>query len=87
MGNGGHLAKWLYTGIQAHAAVALTTLRIKWSEDTGTELTDKAWANMLEHPKWVSRNAKLKFIQTMVLHRSYLTPLRIHRMFPEAQHC
>lgn len=87
MGNGGHLVKWLYTGIRAPAAVTLTTLRTKWAADTNTEITDKAWGYILEHPKKVPQNAKLKFIQTMVLHRSYLIPQRIHRMFPDAQHC
>lgn len=87
MGNGGHLVKWLYTGIRAHAAITLTALRNKWASDSDTEITDKAWSAILEHPKRVSRNAKLKFIQTMVLHRSYLTPQKIHKMYPEAQHC
>lgn len=34
----------------------------------------------------MSRNARLKFIQSLVLHRAYLTPHKIHRMFTEAQH-
>lgn len=86
MGNGGHLVKWLHTGIRAHAAINLDAMRTKWAEDTDTQITDKAWQSILEHPKRVSCNTKLKFLQTMILHRSYLTPHKIHRMFPDAHH-
>lgn len=86
MGNGAHLVRWFYKGLHTHVAPTLSPLRAKWAEDAATEITDKAWDQIIGHPKRVSRNARLKFIQSMILHRAYLTPHKIHRMFPEAQH-
>lgn len=45
--------------------------------------TDKEWERVLEQPRKTSRNPKFKFIQLMILHRAYLTPYKLHKMFPE----
>lgn len=86
MGRGRHLIKWLYVGIRTHAALELTALRNTWAEDIGRDISDKEWSGLLAYPKSVSRNAKFKFIQTMVFHRAYLALNRLKRMFPYTQH-
>lgn len=54
MGNGAHLVRWFYKGIRTHVAPTPSPLRPKWSEDTATEITDKAWEQIIGHPKRVS---------------------------------
>lgn len=81
MGNGGHLVQWLYHGIRTQAATPLQALRDKWNVDLDRELRDKEWNTIVEYPRKVSRSAKFKFIQLMIVHRAYLTPSRLHKMF------
>lgn len=57
MGNGKHLVRWLYRGIRTHASITLLPLKEKWTESTGMEISDKAWDQIIEHPKRVSLNA------------------------------
>lgn len=87
MGNGGHLVRWLYKGMRLAAGTLLHSLREKWTVELGKELTDKEWEGMLEYPRKTSRNPKFKLIQLMMVHRAYLTPYKINKMFPEASDC
>lgn len=83
LGNGSHLTKWLSQGIRVHTAVPLQSIGDKWTTDIGRAITDKEWNTVLEYTRKVSRNPKFKFIQLMILHRVYLTPHRLHAMFPD----
>lgn len=83
MGRGSHLTRWLYRGTRTHAAVTLQTLREKWTTGLGRDLTGKEWGSLLEYPRKVSRNPKFKFIQLIIAHRAYLTPHKLHKMFPD----
>lgn len=84
MGNGAHLTRWITHGICTERAISLQPLRDKWECDANRTFTDKEWGRILEYPRKVSRNPKFKFIQSMLLHRAYLTPRRLHTMFPNA---
>lgn len=86
MGTGAHLVRWLYKSIRTHVSTTLLALRETWAEDGLEEITDAAWTQILEHPRRVSRNTRLKFIQAMILHRAYLTPHKLHCMYPDTQH-
>lgn len=63
---------------------SLTPLKHKWDNDLDMILTDTEWRRVLEFPRKSTRNPKLKFIQLMITHRAYLTPSRLHSMYPEA---
>lgn len=82
MGRGRNLTRWLYRGIRTHAATSLQVLRDKWNADLQRDLTDKEWAHLIEYQRTVSRNPIFKFIQLMIVHCAYLTPRRLHKMFP-----
>lgn len=83
IGNGSHITKWLYRGVREVTETPLLSTRMKWDIDLGRELTDKEWRMALEYPRIISRNPKFKSIQLMILHRAYLTPNRLHTIYPE----
>lgn len=85
MGDGAHLVRWLTNGIRTERLDTLQPLRGKWERDIEHTFTDKQWERILEFPKKTSRNPKFKLIQLMILHRAYLTPRRLHLMFPESE--
>lgn len=82
MGTGAHLVKWITHGIRTERPDTLQSLREKWEGDTGRAFTDREWDTILGFPRKVSRSPKFKMIQLMLLHRAYLTPRRLHIMFP-----
>lgn len=84
MGNRSHITRWLYRGIREVVDPPLITLKHKWDTDLDRIVTDAEWKKILEFPRKSSRNPKFKFIQLMISHRAYLTPSRIHSIYPEA---
>lgn len=84
MGNRSHITRWLYRGIREVVDPPLITLKHKWDTDLDRIVTDAEWKKILEFPRKSSRNPKFKCIQLMISHRAYLTPSRIHTIYPEA---
>ena len=75
----------LYIALQSDATPALADLREHWSADISSPLSDVQWDQALHHVKEVSRNMRLRFTQINYLHRTYLTPHRIAKMYPGAK--
>ena len=57
-------------------------VREKWAFDLQLELHDGDWDKILNYIPRVSRNARFRFLQFNFMHRTYLTPTRLHRIFP-----
>ncbi|KAJ1196997.1 hypothetical protein NDU88_000860 [Pleurodeles waltl] len=56
--------------------------RRRREECLGTALTLKQWEMSMKQASRVSRNELLRFTQFSYFHHTYLTPHRLHRMFP-----
>ena len=52
----------------------LITLKEKWEEAIGMDITDEDWSRALGYPQKISRNTRLKYLQFNYLHQTYLTP-------------
>ncbi|KAJ1105971.1 hypothetical protein NDU88_003374, partial [Pleurodeles waltl] len=59
----------------------LRSLRGGWEGTVGRELTDSEWKKILAYPRMVSRNTRLRYLQYNYLHRTYLTPHRLFRIY------
>ena len=74
----------LYTALLSTFTKPLAALREQWDMDLGTPLTDAQWLQATSQVKSISRNMRLRFTQFKYLHRSYLTPYHIAKMYPSA---
>lgn len=64
------------------ATVLAYNLKLRWERDVGL-LEDEDWDEALETCKLVSPKLSDRLSQIYILHRTYLTPLRIARFKPE----
>lgn len=60
---------------------SLCSLRQKWEEDLGEDIPEKAWAGLIERAWKSTRNARFQLVHFFILHRAYLTPAKINRLF------
>ena len=60
----------------------LPKLRITWESDLQIPLSECDWINILQHIPRISRNARLKYLQFNYTHRTYMSPARLHSIFP-----
>ena len=81
-GRGRHAITALYRALHQIKADQTKPSWSRWKTAQGHDLSDKQWDMSLEMTKRVSRNARLKFTQFNYVHHTYLTPQRLHNMFP-----
>ena len=72
---------FIYAALQSVDTPSLAELRARWDADLVSPLTDTQWSQALCHIKKVSRNVRLRYTQLNYLHRTYLTPCRIAKMY------
>ena len=70
--------------MRTETALPFPALRMRWDADLEAPLTDRKWSQALCHAKEISRNMRLRFTQINYLHRTYLTPHRIAKMYAGA---
>ena len=81
MGSGRHLITWLYRALNGLVHKPRLASRTSWEMDMELQLTDGEWDQSLEQIKKISRNTRLKFTHFNYVHQTYLSPIRITRMF------
>ena len=82
-GLGGHAVTNLYKALRGSQAYRQLAIKDKWDkEGTNENITLAQWETALTYVKRVSRNARLKYTQFNYLHQTYLTPHRLHAIFP-----
>ncbi|KAJ1218898.1 hypothetical protein NDU88_006469, partial [Pleurodeles waltl] len=81
LGEESHLITKIYRAQVEAALDPLRSLRGRWEGTIGRELTDSEWKRILAYPRKISRNTRLRYIQYNYLHRTYLTPHRLFRIY------
>ena len=82
MGYGYRLISWIRQLIQSHTDLELLQLIERWKIDMARAFSVREWDKILVHPHKVPKRVRCQFIQFSILHRAYLTPGRLHRIYP-----
>mgnify|MGYP002804447015 CR=1 FL=1 len=81
-GSGRRTITWLNKVVLAHSGRQLTGLRSIWDDKTGRAFNEKEWSGALAYLNKVLRNACFRYIQFNILHRVYLAPQVLNKIFP-----
>uniref|UniRef100_A0A668APH5 Reverse transcriptase zinc-binding domain-containing protein n=1 Tax=Myripristis murdjan TaxID=586833 RepID=A0A668APH5_9TELE len=80
--NRGTISK-LYKFIHTSPASIMNKIKLQWEQDLGKNLTAQQWSAIMQHPNAASRCIRYKLIQLKLLHRVYITPLKLKKMDPD----
>ena len=75
----------IYSTLLTERIQPLSALKAKWEADLLTPISEAQWTQAKAQIKQISRNMRLKFTQLNYLHRTYLTPHRLHTMYETAK--
>lgn len=62
----------------------LETNKVQWEKDLAMRWTEKEWYRLINFYQFCSRNISIQENHFKMFNRWYLTPLRIKKMFPQA---
>ncbi|KAJ1113801.1 hypothetical protein NDU88_002042 [Pleurodeles waltl] len=87
VGEGCKLITWFAQAFAQAVQDPLATTHREWEDNLGRNIAMKNWAKITEYPRWVSWNRKFQYIQHNILHRVYLIPASLSRMFSSLSEC
>jgi len=56
------------------------SFRLIWQKDLGGEFSEDVWQDFISNVGWATRDARSKFIHYKIVHRYYLTPLKLFKL-------